>query len=155
MKSNINQKMLCFTIGIVLLIISNMMASSEASTRMLIFDKTRVVLQNQVRNSNALIHCWSSEDDLGLQELAYNATFSWHFRVNFSLSTKFVCDIKTKIGSGKYTVYDEYAGQVSGKYCFWAITKDRGPCMLVKGQPQDKFCQGWQHPNSIADAPNY
>ncbi|GFQ07789.1 hypothetical protein PHJA_002922900 [Phtheirospermum japonicum] len=80
-----------------------MLVSSEAPD---FLEKVQVSVQNRVPNNSITIHCRSSEDDLGTHPLAYNAIFSWGFRVNFSRSTKFVCDFTTNYGSGNYAVYD-------------------------------------------------
>ncbi|KAL3650333.1 hypothetical protein CASFOL_006736 [Castilleja foliolosa] len=128
MKS-INQEMLCFsTIGvIVLLIISNMMAPSDQAP----LTKTRIVLQNRIPNQSALIHCWSSENDLGSHKLGPSAIFSWHFKVNIWGSTKFVCDFTTSYYSlMRSTVFNNNISGICHEYCLWAITKDHGPCLV-------------------------
>ncbi|GFP86603.1 hypothetical protein PHJA_000804100 [Phtheirospermum japonicum] len=119
-----------------------MLISSEGID---IFKKVRVLVQNRIPHHNITIHCWSSEDNLGTHKLAYNAIFSWHFRVNFWLSTKFVCDFTTIHGSGHYGVYDGPRARLCHKYCFWRVTRD-GPCLLVKNEEEDAYCQDWQHP---------
>ncbi|KAL3650334.1 hypothetical protein CASFOL_006737 [Castilleja foliolosa] len=128
--NSINQEMLCFTIG-VLLLISNMIVPSDQSTPLA---KTRVVLQNSDPDKNVTVHCWSSDDDLGTHELAPNTTFSWHFRVNLWGTTKFVCDFMTYAKIFHCTVFDDGIGNICQGYCFWSITTSYGPCLIVKGQ---------------------
>ncbi|KAL3650335.1 hypothetical protein CASFOL_006738 [Castilleja foliolosa] len=142
------QKMLSVTIGVVLLLISNMLTPSDQVTPLA---KTRVVLQNLIPKQNVTIHCWSSDDDLGTHQLAFNATFSWHFRLNLWMTTKFVCDFTTNKNSGRYTVYDIYHEYVCHKYCLWEITSDF-PCLVVKDNPKMNACEIWQHNRSIANA---
>ncbi|GFQ07903.1 hypothetical protein PHJA_002934300, partial [Phtheirospermum japonicum] len=105
------------------------------------------------KNHNITIHCWSSEDDLGTHKLAPNAIFSWHFRVNWKLSTKFLCDFTTVYGSGNYAVYDSIQAESCHRYCFWKI-KEEGPCLIVPNEKEYAYCQDWKHPATNALAPN-
>ncbi|KAL3650332.1 hypothetical protein CASFOL_006735 [Castilleja foliolosa] len=135
------QEMLCFTIGVVLLIISNMnmvAPSDEAKSKPLA--KTRVVLQNSIPNENVTIHCWSSENDLGTHNLAPNSIFSWHFRVNIRATTKFVCDILVYGDFFHISVFDGRIGNICQEYCLWKITKDGGPCLMIKGSRHSQDC---------------
>ncbi|KAL8050647.1 hypothetical protein ABFX02_06G094300 [Erythranthe guttata] len=55
-------------------------------------EASRVTVINDIT-----IHCYSSEDDLGVHALSYGAKYSWHFHVNFWGTTIFNCDFTTKI----------------------------------------------------------
>ncbi|KAL7108114.1 hypothetical protein ACP275_06G094900 [Erythranthe tilingii] len=78
-------------IAFVAIFILHLVTLSEAS---------RVTVINDIEDhnqSNITIHCYSSEDDLGVHALSYGAKYSWHFHVNFWGTTIFNCDFTTKI----------------------------------------------------------
>ncbi|KAI3963659.1 hypothetical protein MKW98_021899 [Papaver atlanticum] len=94
-------------------------------------DITTVFLVNDISVKTLLnYHCYSSETDFGNKTLAYEHEFLWRFRINFTLSTKFWCDMRfyTEEGTliqGGYHVYKarrEY--HICGNECYFDVRRD-------------------------------
>ncbi|KAL2242388.1 pumilio homolog 15-like [Sesamum indicum] len=108
-------------------------------------DKETVVVKNDISGENITIHCYSSDDDLGVHTLAYAANFTWYFHVNIGGSTKFYCDLTTGHGSGNYGVFDKRLENQCDDYCLWLI-KATGPCLVQKVIRGELYCQPWKKP---------
>lgn len=127
------------------LLLTNMLLISEAEER--VFDYTIVTVKNDIPNESITIHCYSSEDDLGVRALPYATNFTWHFHVNFFHSTKFYCDFKTTHGSGNYGVYTRKLKILCNVLCVWLI-KENGPCLKQTNYYNQLWCQNWKIPPS-------
>ncbi|KAL0432891.1 UNVERIFIED_CONTAM: hypothetical protein Slati_2623400 [Sesamum latifolium] len=98
-----------------------MLITSDANGTLQLADKETVVVKNDIPGENITIHCYSSEDDLGMHTLSYAASFTWNFHMNIGWSTKFYCDLITKHGSGNYGVFDKRLEEQCDDYCLWLI----------------------------------
>ncbi|EYU19726.1 hypothetical protein MIMGU_mgv1a026644mg, partial [Erythranthe guttata] len=85
-------------------------------------------VRNDIRDERINIHCYSSEDDLGVHWLSYGTNFTWHFHVNFWGTTKFYCDFNTtKHGFGNYGVYTpNLRREECSTHCLWSV-QENGP----------------------------
>ncbi|KAL0366606.1 UNVERIFIED_CONTAM: hypothetical protein Sradi_3550700 [Sesamum radiatum] len=135
----LNQNLL-LTIALLL----TMLITSDANGT-LILDKETVVVKNDIPGENITIHCYSSEDDLGIHTLPYAANFTWHFRVNIGETTKFYCDLMTRHGSGNYAVFDLRLEDQCDDYCLWLI-QVYGPCLVQTVFHGQLYCQVWKKP---------
>ncbi|KAI3833472.1 hypothetical protein MKX03_027216 [Papaver bracteatum] len=111
-----------------------------------IWHKKTVTVENDLgQNISLKIHCRSSEDDLGEHMLYYKQNFKWRFKVNFRLSTKFLCDSSWYDPNGKK---DNIMGFVAYKAirdwkkhcyddCWWSIRQDGG--YYGNGNPEEEF----------------
>ncbi|XP_026438688.1 S-protein homolog 5-like [Papaver somniferum] len=118
-----------------------------------IWSKKTVTLQNDIGpNITLIIHCRSSEDDLGEQILYYKQNFQWRFSVNVWETTKFVCESSWKDatkGDGhsnrgyeeKFTAYSPTRDwhQRCNEDCFWSIRRDGGYYGDGKTEGESKF----------------
>ncbi|KAL0366605.1 UNVERIFIED_CONTAM: hypothetical protein Sradi_3550600 [Sesamum radiatum] len=121
-----------------------MLITSDANGTLLV-DKETVVVKNDISGENITIHCYSSEDDLGIHTLPYAANFTWYFHVNIGGSTKFYCDLMTRHGSGNYGVFDLRLEDQCDDYCLWLIQAN-GPCLVQKVFHGQLYCQPWKKP---------
>ncbi|KAL2242392.1 uncharacterized protein LOC105159006 [Sesamum indicum] len=128
---------------IALLLTMAMLITSEANGR-LRADETAVI-KNDISGENITIHCYSSEDDLGIHTLPYAANFTWYFNVNVGGSTKFYCDLATGHGSGNYGVFDRRLETQCHDYCLWLI-QAYGPCLVQTAYAGQLYCQPWKKP---------
>ncbi|KAL7108113.1 hypothetical protein ACP275_06G094800 [Erythranthe tilingii] len=106
---------------------------------------TRVTVRNDIRDESINIHCYSSENDLGVHPLSYGTNFTWHFRVNFWGTTKFYCDFNTtKHGSGNYGVYTPTLRRDRCSiHCLWSV-EENGPCVKENNSKRTPWCQNWK-----------
>ncbi|XP_011084601.1 uncharacterized protein LOC105166811 [Sesamum indicum] len=132
---------LFFTFTILLF---TMLITSEA------IHHTRVTVKNEIQGERITIHCYSSEDNLGVRDLPSGKNFTWHFHVNFSHSTKFYCDFKTRYGSGNYGVYTRKVHARCNRSCVWLI-RETGLCLIQTKHNDRLWCQNWKiRPQSVA-----
>ncbi|KAI3995395.1 hypothetical protein MKX01_040511 [Papaver californicum] len=105
-------------------------------TLSLVDGKKTVLVKNDIGPDISLtIHCWSSEDDLGVHTLYHLQTFYWRFTVNFSYTTEFVCDSSWhgpgRVGFSnrkRFTAYKakrDWNTHCNG-FCMWSIRQDGG-----------------------------
>ncbi|KAL7147233.1 hypothetical protein ABFS83_06G094400 [Erythranthe nasuta] len=132
------------TSAVRILLLMMLVASSEA----LFFDKKNVTIRNEIPGETINIQCYSSEDNLGSHDLAYGASYSWHFRVNIWGTTKFWCDFTTKHGSGNYGVYTRNLDEVSNGLFQWLV-KENGVCLIMDALDNKLYCQHWKKPPSL------
>ncbi|KAL8050646.1 hypothetical protein ABFX02_06G094200 [Erythranthe guttata] len=106
----------------------------------------RVTVKNDIRDESISIHCYSSEDDLGVHSLSYGTNFTWHFHVNFWGTTKFYCDFNTtKHGSGNYGVYTPTLSRDQCRiHCLWSV-EENGPCVKENNSKRTPWCQNWKN----------
>ncbi|KAL8050645.1 hypothetical protein ABFX02_06G094100 [Erythranthe guttata] len=107
---------------------------------------TRVTVRNDIRDERINIHCYSSEDDLGVHWLSYGTNFTWHFHVNFWGTTKFYCDFNTtKHGFGNYGVYTpNLRREECSTHCLWSV-QENGPCVKENDSKKKPWCQNWKN----------
>ncbi|MCL7022688.1 hypothetical protein MKW94_008483 [Papaver nudicaule] len=117
------------------LLILSLLCAQEVDGHLIQARKKTVAVYNDIDPNIALnIHCWSSEDDLGVHTLYYQQNFRWRFRVNFWRSTKFVCDSSWSdhAGNGNHTVkFTAYKARRDWMKhcvdnCVWSIRLDGG-----------------------------
>ncbi|ESQ41176.1 hypothetical protein EUTSA_v10015390mg [Eutrema salsugineum] len=111
-------------------------------------------LQSLVRITNRLgdgstlnLHCKSKDDNLGLQIVAPNGSWSFKFRPNIWGSTVFSCHFTWPRGhSTHFDIYDDSRDGVRKGipciYCFWDISKD-GPCRFNDATEAFDICYYW------------
>ncbi|KAI3995394.1 hypothetical protein MKX01_040510 [Papaver californicum] len=99
-------------------------------TLSLVDGKKTVMVQSAIGpNVPLTIHCWSSEDDLGVHTLNYTQSFKWKFNVNFRYTTKFICDSSWyDTNTERFTAYEASRDfEVHCKeICVWSIRRDGG-----------------------------
>ncbi|KAL0392456.1 UNVERIFIED_CONTAM: hypothetical protein Sradi_2468400 [Sesamum radiatum] len=122
----------------------SMLITSNANGKLQIRKETAVV-KNDISGENVTIHCYSSDDDLGIHTLPYAANFTWYFHMNIGGTTKFYCDLMTGHGSGNYGVFDWRLEERCDDYCLWLIQVN-GPCLVQKVFHGSLYCQPWKKP---------
>ncbi|KAJ4829614.1 hypothetical protein Tsubulata_014284 [Turnera subulata] len=80
---------------------------------------------------NLTLHCKSKNDDLGVQVLPYNVSFSFHFCPNMFSTTLFFCSFAWTNQFHWFDIYDQNR-DVSCGDCTWNVTQG-GPCMISDG----------------------
>ncbi|KAM1358879.1 hypothetical protein PS1_046272 [Malus domestica] len=91
--------------------------------------KTRYVrVTNNLEGGQTLsLHCKSEDDDLGLQTLATNASFEFHFKPSFITITKFDCSFEWPGASHWFEIYNHEREKVYCSKCYWSVTT-AAPC---------------------------
>ncbi|KAK7342359.1 hypothetical protein VNO80_25308 [Phaseolus coccineus] len=103
--------------------------------------KTTVIVTNKLQGGrDLLVHCESADDDLGVQHLHPNASFSWSFRINFFISTLFHCSFQWESVLHKFVIYNARKDADKCVLCSW-IVKEDGPCLVSPGTKDD--CYSW------------
>ncbi|CAJ1978878.1 unnamed protein product [Sphenostylis stenocarpa] len=78
----------------------------QPSSSVVIWPKTTVIVTNNLEDGqDLLLHCQSADDDLGMQHLRPNASFSWSFHVNVIGTTLFHCSFQWKDVLHNFTVF--------------------------------------------------
>lgn len=127
--------------------------SSQVETISSDFDVNWSTLKSMVRITNRLgdgstlnLHCKSSDDDLHLQILAPNRSWSFKFRPTIYGSTLFSCHFTWPGQSKRFNIYDDDRDGVRKGipciYCFWDISKD-GPCRFNERDDAFDICYDW------------
>uniref|UniRef100_A0A7N0UZT6 S-protein homolog n=1 Tax=Kalanchoe fedtschenkoi TaxID=63787 RepID=A0A7N0UZT6_KALFE len=96
----------------------------DAADVLPMWPKTYVKLFNKAESrSDAVVHCWSSEDDLGFRTIKFDQFYGFSFRHNILCTTKFVCMVK--FGSGGQKFFFGYHCQrdthACGRRCEWSL----------------------------------
>uniref|UniRef100_A0A7N0TCQ6 S-protein homolog n=1 Tax=Kalanchoe fedtschenkoi TaxID=63787 RepID=A0A7N0TCQ6_KALFE len=107
---------LCLSIG-----------SAESSAD-LEWPKTHVRLFDKAESqSDITVHCWSSEDDLGVHTIRFGEFYAFNFRHNLLCNTKFVCQVKFADGVDKF--FHAYHCQRDRfkcrEMCDWSLYENR------------------------------
>ncbi|KAI3893061.1 hypothetical protein MKX03_033033 [Papaver bracteatum] len=99
-------------------------------------NKKYVSVQNDIDpNILLVLHCRSSEDDLGEHTLNYKQSFKWSFKVNWKQTTTFSCDSSWyESASGKMyhlQQFNAYKAKRDWRHhcedlCYWSIRQDGG-----------------------------
>ncbi|CAI0436690.1 unnamed protein product [Linum tenue] len=106
------------------------------------FPKTKVVISNQIEGGpKLLVHCKSSEDDLGVRWLDPGQSFVWTVPQSFFVYTEYFCAFRWEDGAHLvwFDIYKPERDHIVCKLCQWAIRRD-GPCLAVPGS---KMCYHW------------
>ncbi|GER34663.1 plant self-incompatibility protein S1 family [Striga asiatica] len=95
----------------------------DTSQGTLPLQKSRVIVTNQIPiyNETSSIECYSSDDNLGVHNLSYRASYQWSFKTSL-FNTKFYCYFRTSCGEGKYGVFTNRINDLYCNYvCNWSI----------------------------------
>jgi len=102
--------------------------------------KTIVTVRNNLEGGPDLfLHCKSAENDLGVQDLHPNCSFSWTFQINFFRTTLFHCSFQWEYVLHKFDIYEARRDADTCDTCSWEVKKD-GPCMLFSDK---SICYHW------------
>ncbi|CAH8270855.1 unnamed protein product [Arabidopsis lyrata] len=110
--------------------------------------KSMVRITNRLGDGSTLnLHCKSSDDDLGLQILAPNGSWSFKFRPNIIFGvTLFSCHFTWPGQSKWFNIYDDDRDGVRKGipciYCIWDISKN-GPCRFSERDDAFNICYDW------------
>jgi len=111
----------------------------QPSASVSFLEKTTVIVRNSLEGRQDLfLHCMSKDNDLGMQQLRFDQTFRWSFRVNFFETTLFHCSFQWQGASHKFAIYEAKRDDEVCSQCSW-IVKQEGPC-LVFDHP---YCFKW------------
>uniref|UniRef100_A0A7N0VMK2 S-protein homolog n=1 Tax=Kalanchoe fedtschenkoi TaxID=63787 RepID=A0A7N0VMK2_KALFE len=81
-----------------------------------------------------LLHCWSSEDDLGLHVLKHDQMYQFTFCPNIWGSTKFECRVQFGDGSEKQFMVYKFSRDSGGcRHCIWHLRENKA-CQLLNGE---------------------
>uniref|UniRef100_A0A7N0ZTL8 S-protein homolog n=1 Tax=Kalanchoe fedtschenkoi TaxID=63787 RepID=A0A7N0ZTL8_KALFE len=117
--NNIKKMLLVMT-----LICAWLFISSADSGADLEWPKTHVKLFNKAwSKSDMVVHCWSSEDDLGFHTIKFGQYYEFSFRHNVWCNTKFVCMVKFGDGGEKffYGYHCQRDVDHCGRMCEWSL----------------------------------
>ncbi|XP_050204559.1 S-protein homolog 74-like [Mercurialis annua] len=113
------------------------------------FDPYYVHITSQLSHGKTLLlHCQSKDNDLHVQYLKPNATFSWHFKLNVFESTLFWCymapDDHHHADFKVFYVNSRFLQKCNSNNEFFWIIKDEGA--YVKNIPKgiDDFQHEWE-----------
>jgi len=101
---------------------------------------TVIVKNNLEEGADLFLHCRSADDDLGVQDLKPNASFSWSFGVNFFATTLFHCSFQWEYVTQKFVIYDAERDADYCQTCHW-IAKEDGPCLILSERKTN--CYQW------------
>ena len=112
-----------------------------------LFIKWHVYIVNGLSNNmTLLIHCQSSDNDMGNHNLPPAANFSWSFRTNFFHSTVFSCYIRKDDAQATFKVFWQdpvLFERCKWKNCIW-IAKEDGIYIRDFQNEQDEFRYQWE-----------
>lgn len=88
--------------------------------------KTHINITNRLPTNNPLLvlHCKSGDDDLGLQTLHVNQSYSWAFNVNFWDTTLFWCNFWYKEKHAGIVVYSRHVRCDGTDTCYYEARTD-------------------------------
>ncbi|BAT90068.1 hypothetical protein VIGAN_06124000 [Vigna angularis var. angularis] len=101
--------------------------------------ETTVTVTNSLEGGPLLfLHCKSKDNDLGVQDLRPNASFSWKFGVNFFATTLFHCSFQWERVIHKFVIYDAERDADFCTRCRWIVKHD-GPCLILSERKTNCF----------------
>ncbi|KAM6544728.1 hypothetical protein CsatB_025464 [Cannabis sativa] len=101
-----------------------------------------VVIRNILDGKEQLsVHCKSKDDDLGVQLLTYNSTFTFKFTRNFWGTTLFFCGFQWKDQFHRFDIYTPDGPRCTPEPCLWYIIPS-GPCKL-EAKTYSYRCYEW------------
>jgi len=106
--------------------------------------KVTVVITNSLFNGILALHCKSKDNDLGVQHLNVEQSYSFSFFPNYFIpSTLFFCQFVWVGGNHFFDIYVETRdGYCHGNTCSWNIIGN-GPCQWISGALK---CFPWNPP---------
>ena len=108
-----------------------------------VLDKIVVNIRDGLdQKMNLTLRCQSKQDDLGIQQLAYDQVFTFRFRSNYWNTTQFYCWFKWA-GSGIHW-YDIYKPGSTCLVCDARITNG-GPCFYNPNTTHYDDCKSWNN----------
>jgi len=105
-------------------------------------ETTVIVINNLEGGPDLFLHCKSADNDLGVQDLRSNASYSWSFAINFFGTTLFHCSFQWEDVSHKFVIFDAKRDADYCTTCRWIVKKD-GPCLTLSRKTN---CYHW-NPN--------
>lgn len=112
----------------------------QPSTSSFLKPKTTVIVKNSLEGGPDLfLHCRSADNDLGMQHLHPNWSFTFRFRINFFGTTLFHCSFRWKHFLHKFVIYEASRDADTCDLCSWEVKRD-GPCMLFSHK---RVCYPW------------
>ncbi|PKI64853.1 hypothetical protein CRG98_014768 [Punica granatum] len=109
--------------------------------------KTWVYIRNDLPGFDLTVHCKSKNDDLGVQVLASQQYFRFHFYPNLGGSTLFFCSFQWTNAFHWFDVYSEGRDYERCFNCIWSVRPD-GPCLYNRNTGQYDLCSPWNPPPS-------
>ncbi|CAH8302273.1 unnamed protein product [Eruca vesicaria subsp. sativa] len=111
------------------------------------FTKTTVQISNRLDGGLTLkLHCKSKNNDLGVQTLAPDSSWSFKFRPNIFGTTLFFCRFVWAHEAHSFDIYDDYRDGVrKGNPCIdctWNIDQHR-PCRFNEKTNLFDLCHHW------------
>jgi len=101
--------------------------------------QTTVVVTNNLEGGPDLfLHCKSADNDVGVQDIRQNASFSWSFGLNFFATTLYHCSFQWETVTQKFDIYDAKRDADVCMTCRWIVKKD-GPCLILSERKTNCF----------------
>ncbi|WZY80396.1 hypothetical protein YC2023_026780 [Brassica napus] len=91
------------------------------------------------------LHCKSKDDDLGVQTLAPDSSWSFKFKPAFFGTTLFFCNFDWGGESHWFDIYDDDRDRVSDNQCYlcsWNINRSY-PCRFDESTNRFDLCYDW------------
>jgi len=109
-----------------------------------------VIVRNELQeNRDLFLHCESADNDLGVQHLHPQGTFSWSFKINFFETTLYHCSFQWDSVVHRFDIYKANRDAARCSLCSWVVKED-GPCLIFAGEKDQ--CSPW---NSLEERPNF
>jgi len=113
--------------------------------------RSTVVVTNKLEGGPDLfLHCRSADDDLGVQDLRPDASFSFSFRTKYFATTLFHCSFQWETVTQKFDIYDANRDPDVCMTCRW-IVKENGPCLILPGNKSN--CYPWNSDKKELEKP--
>ncbi|XVF16324.1 hypothetical protein REPUB_Repub10bG0021500 [Reevesia pubescens] len=105
--------------------------------------KIHVQITNDVGEGlDLIVHCRSRDDDLGIQVIAYQNFWEFHFRPKFFSTTQFYCSMAWKDAFHWFDIFINDRDSPKCRVCGWSI-KPKGPCRFNKDTNKFDICFKW------------
>lgn len=129
-----HQIVLLFTCLLLIIFRPTVGSKEQQSIRSLIYiPKFHLEIRNELKMYIMDCHCWSKDNDLGLQILLPDERQSWPFRRNFMGTTLFHCRLEWERGFREFDAFfvdEDFVNQFCPNFlCVW-IAKQDGLYML-------------------------
>ncbi|CAI0383076.1 unnamed protein product [Linum tenue] len=131
---------------LVLLVITTLVGTSSAWS---LWPYKHVHVSNELTTYNGVlhVHCWSKNDDRGVQDVAVGTEFTWRFKPNIFGTTKWMCEVSTDDHRrASFDSYWEDLGQGRREYkenIFWVAEED-GVYLRIIQENRDQYWAKWQ-----------
>ncbi|CAF2046431.1 hypothetical protein BRARA_I03323 [Brassica rapa] len=127
--------------------VENVVVDAPAYIGKWAFMKTTVQISNRLGGGLTLVlHCKSKNNDLGIQTIAPDSSWSFYFRPNIFGTTLFFCRFMWAQQAHSFDIYDDYRDGVrKGNPCIdctWNIDQNR-PCRFNEKTNLFDLCYDW------------